>query len=521
MSLVLTSATGKARLDNVVREECSMIEKSLWELVRGISPYHVRRDAICETACHDNLFYTSLLAQFGHNPGPSPLVVTPFVTSDVDHVIPVHRDIPAEVCLEIFSFLPLQDKCVWRLLSKKWERSVSVVTHRAIKLSRRSCWPARMACDLRRAKEDIEYWEFAVAAFLVKRGLCDIVEHVVFEDWFFSDTAVCWFTGMLRGVKSVTFDSGLHRVQPTDIPASFILPNSITFLSLSYCSLHYHSIQNMLSPGTRLETLTIVGVHGGAIHIPDDTIAVGVWERWMAQHGLTPGGIVGSCREDYSTPSLRNLTLDLSARPISDPSMTGSYNWNFLAELVNNMRYGVDLAPGLIPYLTTGLPFCNRIRTRHLSTLTLKMKPSQMLRGRSLELFSLESSDIFQLHCLECLRFVIIIANLDIPILMMRDWKNLPSIDIPVLIKEGGSMFETLTVIQRTTSDVWTPRHGNGFSVFGGTLRYRLSADLLARLSDGDYDSRDGLVYLSPLINKLNMYYPRSGSLGPVCYATV
>ncbi len=118
----------------------------------------------------------------------------------------------------------------------------------------------------------VAVYELAFLLFVSKWDITHTVCRVMQINWVYRST--CFFRHVLPNVTVLEIrGSECSPVNVPQLPYPFMVPSSVTDLTLNGCSMCMHSLEGILSPGMRLVHLSVVNVYHGFLissncHIP-------------------------------------------------------------------------------------------------------------------------------------------------------------------------------------------------------------------------------------------------------------
>ncbi len=161
----------------------------------------------------------------------------------------------------ILMLLGLQDGLTSRSVSRLWCTVVTQYTHRVVYFRLPGDWQwGYIDHDV------VALWvaitELAFLLFVSRWGVAHTVRKIVQVNWIYQST--CFFRRVLPNISVLEIrSSDCSPVNVPQIPYPFMVPSSVTDLTLDGCSLCMHSLEGMMSPGMRLVALSVFNIYHG------------------------------------------------------------------------------------------------------------------------------------------------------------------------------------------------------------------------------------------------------------------
>ncbi|KAF9020400.1 hypothetical protein BDZ89DRAFT_1138722 [Hymenopellis radicata] len=273
---------------------------------------------------------------------------------------------PSELWLRFALYLTHTDLLSLRRVTRSFSLLFTHLTHRGLVLR----FPAYRYNSL--SRHDICTYiantEVAIAAFLVRYNLRDVVKRVTFDSWPFDGNPL-FFPAHLNSVEHVVYcGTDRHRIC---IPPTHVLPSSIIQLEITYMHLGFHSLHHLLGPSPSLQRLEMFACEGGGLYpiSLSSSFERATVVHWLDENGLHPSGTAYSEALTWSSaprPTLLRLVLDCTC------SLPG-FNVH-VPSLVDALRAtsegGTVRFEDLMP---AGLTFPHRLSLSSLTSLTLAL----------------------------------------------------------------------------------------------------------------------------------------------------
>ncbi|KAK0495511.1 hypothetical protein EDD18DRAFT_1353965 [Armillaria luteobubalina] len=240
-------------------------------------------------------FYSSLLDVIRDIQNLYPDLLAPegyTVTNTSFHVVafrPSHPNVfPLEILDTICSFVPRPQLLLLRYVSRSWCAGASRYTHSAICLRLRPDWRATFLTkggDMRDTLIFALAVELAVAFVSRRWSFSVVVTSVCHANW--PALYIPFYYNLFTNVRTVDISgSGCPR-HYTPVSSPYVLPPTVTSLSISRCTFQGHSVEAMLSRCDSVSYLSLSSVSFGHILGPNDMPEpIPTFMKWRTDFGL-------------------------------------------------------------------------------------------------------------------------------------------------------------------------------------------------------------------------------------------
>ncbi|KAK0494087.1 hypothetical protein EDD18DRAFT_1356033 [Armillaria luteobubalina] len=214
------------------------------------------------------------------------------VTNTSFHIVafrPSHPNVfPLEILDTICSFLPKPQLLLLRYVSHSWCVGASQYTHSAICLRLRPNWRATFLTkggDMHDALIFALAVQLAVAFVLRRWSFSVVVTSVCHANW--PALYIPFYYNLFTNVRTVDISGSGCPWHYTPVSLPYVLPPTVTSLSISQCTFQGHSVEAMLSRCDSVSYLSLSSVSFGHILGPNDMPEpIPTFMKWRTDFGL-------------------------------------------------------------------------------------------------------------------------------------------------------------------------------------------------------------------------------------------